>query len=374
MDTARGYALIIVLFAMMLFSLLGVTVFSVTLADMRISRHIAQADQAYYYAEAGIERAAAELPRAVACYLAYEAEFERLEGQADGPPYFTVTVAPYSGAEEDRLRKRIRATGMAEGKQRTVEVWAGLQLFGGNVLVSPGLIALDQVTAGGNVLAGEVLFQFGQSEIRGNLVHDLDVATVGGGGYRVLGQECSVPFPGESNVDFDLLEALARSGCGEWFIPEQGEDGSCDWRDFPCTDSCGGVFVPGDLTIAGDFLFSGLMVARGTVYLQTAEVYGPLAILAEGDILLGMGGDVPVHGMYGGCLLYSAGEILDTRADKLPCIVHGVLIGRGGISLTNVELIYEEEPLLPYVEALPEGALPHYPSLLLEWVDTAPRR
>jgi hypothetical protein len=261
---------------------------------------------------------------------------------------------------------------MAEGKRRTVEVWAGLRLFGGNVLVSPGLIALDQVTAGGNILAGEVLFQFGQSEIRGNLVHDAAVATVGGGAYRVLGQECTVPFPGERDVDFDLLEALARSGCGEWAIAEQGEDGSYDGQGFP--DTCSRVFVPGDLTIAGDFLFSGLLVVRGTVYLQSAEVYGPLVILAEGDIALGMDGDVPAHGMYGGCLLYSAGEILDTRADKLPCIVHGILIGQGGISLTNVELVYGEEPVLPFIGTLPEGALPHYPTLLLEWVDPAPRR
>jgi len=353
----KGIALVIVLMVVAVFSVLGVTLLNMTLLDKKIGRHVALYDQLYYYAESGVEAVVAELPREWQPFLSFSGVIERLE-----EPSFRVEMLPFENG------KLIRSVGMAKGKSRMIEVVARMSLFGGQVLFSCGDIRLDSVEVTGNVRGNDVVFRYGESTVRGRILHAGEVKTEGGGRYRLLGRSCAIDDTGDVMFDFDLLEEMVDEG---WCVAE-GEK-QYEWGELD-RDGCGKVFVPGDLTISDFLKFDGIIVVRGNVDLSCAGTESRVVILAEGDIKFRGGGGL-VQQYNGNTVLYSGGDILDRRVGIKPqLMMNGIIMARGDIELGNFALACNEELLFEHEEIFAQVDFTQFSCFLLEWLSVSPRR
>jgi hypothetical protein len=174
---SNGMALIMVLMFTAVFTVLGLALLELSLADMRISRNVGLYDRLYYCAEAGIEEAVARLPRQYGEFCGFEGVFERTEA-----PGFVVEVI------DDGEGKLIQSVGMSGGKSRQLTARVEISALGGYVIYAGGEARLARVAAGGNVGGEKVVFGGGESVVEGSLF--ACCVEQDGGSYVVAGRVC----------------------------------------------------------------------------------------------------------------------------------------------------------------------------------------
>lgn len=354
----KGSALLFVVMMMMLFTGLGFALISITLADYRVSRHIADSDRAYYAAEAGVQLAVALLPKTYAEYL----EFEDMLVQDGEPPYFTVDIS------SDGVRKQIHAVGMSDGKTRLLDVVAEIGHLGEYVLVAGGEIVLADVTLEGNILAEEIVFCCSQSAVGGDIFYYSFVDCVNGGAYYCGGNvEKLDELPGVM-IDFEEYEKRAAEEEG-WFII--GEEEPVLFQD--CMFGAQKIFVAGDLVMEGIFDFEGLVVVRGSVDVNSGDIGGNLVLLAEDDICFTVDGSEGEH--IAGGFFYSGANIVDRRSGlKRRFLFHGAMMAAGDVELGEFDMIFNGEAVSAWFSELPEDLFLPFTAFVLTWVDLSPRR
>ena len=338
----KGSALLFVVMMMTLFTGLGFALMSITLADYRISRHLADSDKAYYAAEAGVQFAVAQLPRIYEEFLVYEDTLVR----QDEAPYFSVDVASHGAG------KRIYSVGTWEGKTRVLEVMAEICHLGGYVLVSGGQALLDDVMIDGNVSADEIIFCCRGSDVGGDMFYLSALRCVNGGSYLCGGKERLLAELPEIVIDFEVYgERVVEEG--DWLLVGGGDEPVL-LRDFVDQHVYQRIFIDGDLVIDGVFDFDGLMVVRGSVDVSSGNIGGNFALLAEDDITFSVDGSEGEH-VVGSSFFYSGGRIVDRRSGlKRRFLFHGAMMAVGDVELGEFDLVFDGGAVSAWFWELPE--------------------
>ncbi|EEG78345.1 PilX N-terminal domain-containing pilus assembly protein [Dethiobacter alkaliphilus] len=342
MKEERGYVLLVLMYVIIMLTLLGVTVLSIGLMDLKVSGHMAEAKRAYYYAEAGVALMVAGLPREVGLLAEYAAEEDY------GPsPRFRAVVSE----GEKSYVKRIESLGRYGDKERRVEVLARLQPFGGNAVVAEEIV-LEEVAVRGSVLAGDVEFN-GANRIAG----DLYVRELVAGEAEVGGHGCV--WDGE---DFPLVD-IGEMETGEWEIPPVVDEVFWLEGDY---EGCERLFVPGDLVIGEEFWFTGMIVVLGEVRLLEVP-WGDVVLLAEGEVIIegGFGGEEP-----GSLVVYSGERVSGFLWWEE---IYGVLMAPV-VELSRVVVCYDDRAVMDVLEELPAELLGYCPGFNLTWLETELRR
>ena len=346
MNDERGYALFLLLYLMLLLTVLATAVLHIALMDMRVSGHMAEADRAYYSAEAGMEWMLVDLPRDIESLTEYTAEKE-----FGGSVQFVASV--HDGDEP--YVKRITSTGHFGNKSRTVEVQAGLLPFGGYSIIAEEMV-LEQVRVSGGLLAAEVIFAGNECRVAGELCYKDTVS----GDYVVDGQHCLWEGEDFPEMDFAVFVAWAEG----WLQPPQMGEEYClnaEYSDI-VNDR---LFVPGDLVIEAGFHFDGVIVVQGDVTLHAMPI-GAVVLLAEKEVRFAwhdfeLTEDVLV--------LYS-GEVISNEA---PLDMNGVLMAPV-VELSDAVIRYDDAAVMGWLTELPEALLTYCPSFAVTWLEAELRR
>ncbi|MCR3921839.1 MAG: PilX N-terminal domain-containing pilus assembly protein [Firmicutes bacterium] len=348
MSNRRGTALVWLLFAVLLFSLLGTSLFQLAMSDLRVSGHLVAAEEAQYAAEAGIELAVSVLP-----WLYSELGEDEWQVEHFAAPTFVVTAK-----REDSGLVRIHAQGHAGAMTKDVEVLASLRPFGRQALVGQRTW-LTGVNVVGHVCTDEIVFDQLQSHISGDL-RTLWLELLAGGSYLCEGHLCGNGRPYELEVDFVHLAEEAWL-CG-WQEPDLVDDVyQVDGRQ------PGPLYAKGTVEINLQEPWQGLLIAEEDVSIDTWVDESQLVILAKGDVFLG-----GVDEMWQGSLfVYSGGTIYRTVAGCLE--LSGCLVAPA-LELAGVTITYGDEAILAQLEVLPVELLKVAPTFDLEWLELAPRR
>jgi hypothetical protein len=346
----KGYAIVILLVSISLVTLLGVSLFTLAQINDRVSRHMAEADRAWYAAEAGVEWAIAALPRDCGELVGYETEFVHLD-----EPVFSVTVKP---SMEQDYAWHISSVGIAGNKMRRSEAHVWLWPFGRRALIAREAI-LTKVGVQGSVIACSVVFGPGETVVTGRLLYEN--LTLGGGWY-VCGEEQVLVGHELPEVDFAKLveraeDELWPSLVGEGSVRLDEEAGIAE----------GPLLVMGDLVLAGGFAFDGVILVTGSVDVAGLPE-GQVVLLVQEDILFS--GDVQMDegsalvAWCGGVCAYPGGSGL---------ILRGVLFA-GVLDLTDMEIVYCDLPAVLAMDAMPEALVNYSPSFGVEWLEVGTRR
>ncbi len=355
----NGSAVVMVLLFAVIFNILGVGLLELGLTEYRISRNVALYDRLYYHAEAGVEEAVARLPRDGDLFAGYTAVLER----AGEPPFFRVEV---ESAGEGKL---IRSVGRAEGKTRLLLVRAGIDLFGGRALLAGGEVRLGRAEVRGHVGAKRIVFVAGENVVHGSL-YAKEVRAEWGAGYRLAGggRVCPENRGGSLDLDFTWYADRAFFFDPRWHIPVIMD--KYYWEELGAAGKSL-VYVPGDLTVSGEFLFSGVLVVRGSVDWRPQALAGDFVVLAERDIVFGTAAE-----QAGGSAFFcSGGSIVDGRAKReAPLLLCGALAAAGDIDLELVRVTGSEAALKLYRGELAPGSFSGLAGFTLEYIDPTPRR
>lgn len=342
----RGYALVLVLFVTLLCFLLGAALLQVGLGDLRVSRHMAEAMQAKYFAEAGVETVVAGLPREPTALLGYNASATR-----DDELCFTATAEPLPG---ELYAIRVRSEGRVGSKRRVVEA-AVRYLPLGDYGVIAGSAHTSRVDVRGSVRCGLLWLGPGESAVAGNLhvgEMPLPLGTVDYGGYRCERHEVNAGM-------FDLSACL--DAAGGWAVPE--ESGGV----YRLADGAGGRwFVPGDLLVTGETFADLLAVVAGHVVVEALPA-GRMVLLAAGDVTFDTVG--PADVMDGQQLVVIGGGWI--RGSGLA--LRGVLAAPE-VDLADMVVHYCDRAVIPWLEYVPQALLLDCGSFVVEWVETEVRR
>jgi hypothetical protein len=352
MRNKQGLALVLLLVTTMLLFMLGAALFTVAQADFRISRHLADWEQARYSAEAGVAAALSLLPRDPRLLAEVEGGFAQ-----DAEPAFAVEWFPGENSGEMWLY----STGKARGKEREVRALAVFQPFGGFAAVAESL-RLEQVDIYGHVKADEVEFTYGESRLYGNLCCRTVWCTMGGD-FWLAGWEREPLGDGYPLLDFTELATQALAGGWEWI-----EAGGEAYR-------LGGehtgelqVFIRGDLQLAEDFQGSGIVLVSGNAEFSCLGLEDDLVVLVQGNVTVLGNREVEERGSL---LLYSGGE-LHWQAQEANQ-AKGVFLASEMI-LSGVALSYCDRAALRFFDGLPRVLRDVCGAFSLQWVDTEHRR
>lgn len=347
----RGYALLLLVFATLLIFLLGSSLLFIALSDLRVSRHLAEADRAFYYAEAGIELLQASLPRRHSELRGYRLQAERLDS-----PRFSGSVTPLPG---ENYAFQLTAMGQAGVKRREAAAEARYFPFGGSAVFA-GSFQASGATVLGSVYADRILVGAGETVISGDLAVK-EIRLEEGGNYFCMGREWQREGPDLAWPDLACLAAKAKAE--GWRVPV-GANGS-HGLDVTAT---GSWYVPGDLLFAGWLGSQLLVLTDGNVTLCGLSA-GQVVIFAQGEIVVqASGGSI---GGDGQSLLLFSEERITVSGDGLS--LRGVLLAPE-VKLQGASLIYCHRAALPWLELVPEELLALKPSFALEWLETRMRR
>lgn len=341
----RGVVLVMLLFMILLFTALGVALLTISQRDLLISRHLSEASEAQYAADAGVEWAVAHLPREHGMLAVFALDYSQ-----GGSPAFSVNVRPAEG--ENKYGCVIRAKGFARNKEHLAEVISSYRPLGGYALVGES-VSLDGVVVYGHVMADELVFIYDLSRVYGNICYDLRTFVLGGRMERG-GVDCQRLDTDMDWIDFDQLGVLAVNN--GWRLAAGGL--------FCELDAGERVYVTGDVVLGEGFAFDGLLVVRGQVTIEQLPV-GEVVLLAEGDIV------------FAADLLPGAGSLAAYSSSTITyqggAAVYGVLVGRE-LMLSRLEIGYCDTGILAVIEDLPAELLLLSPGFTLEWIDLRPRR
>lgn len=354
MKENEGYILVLLVFAIMVFTVLGAAALTISLSDLRTSAHWAEADVAYYYAEAGVEKAVSLLPVEPERLGVFRADFTRA-----GVPAFTVTVEPVTaGGAEAAPAVRILSVGKSGSKQRTADVIARWRPLGWNALVGEE-ISLCNVETVGHVTGDSLVFGGGVNRVAGNITSCSTEGDVVCEGKQTHREEFA-------RVSLDFAALAERALAEGWFTPGA--------RDvvyvLEGVSGANRMYLPGDAVFMPGFSCSGLIVCRGDVTVEGPLLSGKMTVLAEGDItirsslLMTASFDGSFFLYSGGCLRREGGRLLG---------LNGVLMGRE-LTLMNMSVRYCDRAVLACLDGLPESLWRYSPSFDLEWVEAVQRR
>jgi len=350
-NSQRGYALLLLVFATLLMFLLGSTLLFIALSDLRVSRHLAEADRAFYYAEAGVELLKASLPRRHREMQGYRLQVERL-----GSPRFTGLVAPLPGEEYAFL---LTAEGQVGDKRREAAAEARYFPFGGSAVFA-GSFQATRATVQGGVYADYFLVSDGETVISGDLAVK-EIRLEGGGSYLCLGREWQRDGP--DLVWPDLACLTAKAIIEGWRVPV-GVNGSYG-LDVTAT---GSWYVPGEMLLAGGLGSQLFVLADGNVTLRGLSA-GQVVIFAQGEIVVEASGG-GIGGESQSLLLFSK-ERITVLGEGL--LFRGVLLAPE-VELRGASLLYCHRAALLWLELVPAELLAFKPTFALEWLETRIRR
>ncbi len=400
MRSEKGSILVIVLVAVAVFVILGGALLNVTMAGIQVAGHFAGADQAYYAAEAGVEKAISYLNRD------FRREFDN-ELDEDG---FTVSV---SDVGNNRL---ITSTGTAGGKTRTIQVLLSIEPFYSNALLSTKDVTMIDSEVTGPIHASGLVTMNG-SKVLGNVhVHNADFkntnfiteslryknsASISGSGnsvhiekpyivaehqvgspktyYHSNASELSVMYDPDLElsaippIDFSIYTNDMADNPDDWIVL-----GNTDWEVSALGEDYQGkkIFIDGNLKIgkqnsADEFIHEGLIVVTGRL-----NVFGQinnnrderLIIIIDGDVSFVPGQAVDMGGR---TLIYSNSKISIKPNSSVTTMIKikGIFIARDNLTIEQVELAYNTDMLLMYPDLLP-GIAP----VKREWINPNPRR
>ncbi|MBS3898080.1 MAG: hypothetical protein KGZ54_08175 [Dethiobacter sp.] len=345
----RGYALLLLVFATLLVFLLGSTIFLIALSDLRVSLHLAEADRAFYYAEAGVELLKANLPRSYSEMQGFRLQLEKLDS-----PRFSGSVSPLTGENYAFL---LTATGQAGNKRREAAAEARYFPFGGSAVFAGNFLAAG-ANVKGSVYADYFLVGEGETVISGDLA--LKELRNMGGSYLCLGREWQREGARLSWSDFDCLTAKAKTE--GWPMPPIVND------SYRLEDELGRWYVPGDLLL--DVRLGGdlLVAVAGDVTMSSLPA-GRVVLFAQGEIVLQACGVANVWDSQS-LVLYSQ-ERITVAGDCL--LLRGVLLAPV-VELQGASLLYCHRAALPWLELVPADLLALSPTYALEWLETRIRR
>ncbi len=355
MSRQSGYALLVLVFTGLLIFLLGSTLFLIALSGLRVSRHLAEADRAFYYAEAGVELLKASLPRQHEKLASFQLQLER-----QGSPSFTGRVIPL---EREKYAFLLAAVGRAGNKQRNAAAEARYFPFGGNAVIA-GNLQVAGATVEGSVYADYFLVAEGKTVVSGDLaVIEIEIEATEGGSLRHLGR---ILQREESEIiwtDFDLLSAKAKDG--GWRVPPV-VNGIYRLEEL----ATGTWYVPGDLCLDGWRGSNLMVVVEGEVTMSRLPA-GRLVLFAEGEIKIELqASGVADVGESQSLVLYSQEQITVSGENFL---LRGVLLAPE-VELQGVSLLYCHRAALPWLDLVPAELLALSPTFALEWLETRIRR
>lgn len=346
----NGYALLLLVFATLLIFLLSSTLYLIALSELRVSRHLSEADRAFYYAEAGVEVLKASLPRRFRELKGYRLQAEGLDS-----PRFTGSVTPLAGEEYAFM---LTAIGQFADKRREVSAEARYFPFGGSAVFASNFRTAG-ATVQGSIYADYFLVGEGETVISGDLaVIELQVE---GGSYLCLGREWQRAGPKLAWPDLTCL--IAKAKAEGWPVP-LGVNGSYGLAD----TATGTWYVPGDLLLNGWLGSNLLVVAAGDVTVNSLPA-GRVVIFAQGEITVEArgGGNLSKNQS----LVLFSRERITVSGDCL--LLRGVLLAPE-VELRGASLLYCHRAALPWLELVPAELLAFKPTFALEWLDTRIRR
>ncbi|MBT9168265.1 MAG: hypothetical protein DDT19_01610 [Syntrophomonadaceae bacterium] len=347
-----GYALLVLVFAGLLIFLLGSTLFLIALSDLRVSRHLAEADRAFYYAEAGVELLKASLPRSHRELRGYRLQAEKLDS-----PRFSGSVVPLPGEDHAFL---LTAEGKVGDKRRAAAAEARYFPFGGSAVFA-GNFQSARATVEGSVYADYFLVDEGKTVVSGDLA--VKRIEVRGGSYHYMGRILQREGSEITWPDFDLLSAKAKAD--GWPVPPVVE-GSYRLEETARRT----LYVPGNLSLDGWLGSNLIVVVAGDVTMSSLPT-GRLVLFAKGEIELRAFGVADVRESQS-LVLYSRERItVSGSGDRL--LLRGVLLAPE-VELRGVRLLYCHRAALPWLDLVPDELLALSPSFALEWLETRIRR
>lgn len=346
MRGSAGYALVLVIMATLLCFLLGAALLEIGLADLRVSRHLSEAMQAKYFAEAGVETLVGGLPRRPSDLIGYSTVIER-----DDDLCFTVTAQPLSG---EAYGIEVISEGRAGGKRRQVQARVRYLPLGSYGVIAQSLHA-EALDVRGGVLCGLLWVGPGVTRIGGNLHAGevpLSLGTVTSGGYSCENHEVKDSY-------FALTDWLAAAA--GWPVPPF-VDGAYRLAD----GESGRWYVPGELVLEGSGPDGALLAVAGNVRVEELPA-GRVVLLAAGDVTF---------------LREEPAELLDGQ--QLVVIASGWIRGKGlalrgvlaapEVDLSGMVISYCDRAVLEWLDELPESLFTGCGSFLVEWVETEVRR
>lgn len=349
----KGYALLVLLFVTLLLFLLGSTLLSIALSDLRVSTHLAEADRAFYYAEAGIKFLKASLPRQHKKLPSFQVQVEWQES-----PRFTGQAIPLVGEKYAFL---LTAEGQAGKKQRRAAANARYFPFGGNGVIA-GSLKATRAMVQGSVYTDRFLLGAGETVISGDLAAREISFGVEGGKYRCLGRDWR--RAGEDLVWPEFTSMLAKAKA-EFDSPESVEAGESYRLKGPVA---GLWYVPGNLLLDSRFSGDGLVVVEGNVKVSGLPA-GRVVLFAQGKIVVSGAGGGNVGGRQS-LALFSRERI---EVSGVGLVFRGVLLAPK-VELRDVLLRSCHRAVLPWLDLLPEELLAVNPAFGLEWLETRIRR
>lgn len=346
----RGYALLLLLVATLLILLLGSTIFLIAFSDLRVSRHLAEADRAFYYAEAGVELLKSRLPRNFREIQGYRLQTEKLDS-----PRFSGSVTPLPGEEYAFL---LTAEGQFADKRREARAEARYFPFGGNAVFAGNFQAAG-ATVQGSVYADNFLVAAGETKISGDLTVK-GVETIGGSYYY---QGRKLPREGSGLLWPDLESLTAKAITDGWPVPLSA-NGSYRFEN----TATGIFYVPGDLELSGWLGSQLFALVAGDVLLCSLPA-GQVVLFAQGEIKLQACGIANTSQSQS--LLFYSLERITVLGDCLS--FRGVLLAPE-VELQGVSLLYCHRAALPWLSLAPAELLAISPTYALEWLETRIRR
>ncbi|MGI9953176.1 hypothetical protein V3F56_12515 [Moorellaceae bacterium AZ2] len=292
MRDQKGQALLFVVLMTSLILVLVTGALGITGAHRRNVRLQEQQVQAYYIAEAGIERAIARMREDPGWLdgfaLDRKERIAELEGPYAGGEINEVTL--HKTAEGMGFKVELTSLGKFVGAQKTLRAtlyWVNARsLMGGLSLLPDSTFDLDikgnfslesTGQSGGRLLLNGNLYLSGSADIEADVYVSGDVV----GRDKIEGQVYAgfTDLPKFPVIDLTYYEAQAwREG--------QYYDGDLFWSG---TITCNGVYyVRGDLTLSGSYRGRAIIVAEGDVTISGDLLPGSaddaLAIICLGDV------------------------------------------------------------------------------------------
>lgn len=291
-NSEQGMVMLIVVMVMMAVSVLGLASLLVVGTDIRISGNYKQSTQAFWAAEAGVQRALAELRD--------DREYSGDIG-SDG-----LTNGTTCGAEVTILSpflKRVVASGHQKRSVRRVEVIVNTDSAFDSVINAGGGVRLEgkpRVSSEGIRANGDVYLALDAG------TPELNIHMPQGATLTVEGDDTNLTRSDKEPMDLSAIrltdlqwQEIASSASGDWYFDDDDRFGTgdtnvtlsnLDFNDVPVgADGQRAIFVDGDVTVNGEISGIGTIIATGKIICTGGFVAADkptVSFIAQDDVLI----------------------------------------------------------------------------------------